>query len=332
MVRDAALGIVVCADLGGAVTGGDHGLALGGDAVKVLLVLHVVETGTEFLHGPFGVLDLGTLLLALHHYSGGDVGEADGRIGGVNPLSAGTGCTEEVFTDIGRVQLYVELACLGEHRYGGGRSLDTALGFGLRHPLHAVHAALVLHSAVHSVGTGRKLEHYLLVAARGAEALVGYLQLPALDFGIVLIHAEEVAGKDRRLVAAGTAADFHDGVLAVVGIGRDEQKFDVLLHVGQFAFDFGNLLAGHVLEVGIALVHEHVLRRGQVIHGLLVLKTGLDDRFQLLVVLVKLHVALHVAHYLGAGQLFLQGRELVLQRQHLFQQCVLACHYLISFM
>ena len=260
------------------------------------------------------------------------MGEADCRIGGVDPLSAGTGCAEEVFADICGVELDVELAGLGENCHGGGRSLDTALGFGLRHPLHAVHAAFVLHSTVHSVGVGGQLEHHLLVASRGAETLVGYLQFPALDFSIVLIHAEEVAREYRRLVTAGTAADFNDGILAVVRIGRNEQKFDVLLHLGQLALYFCNLLAGHVLEVGIALVHEHVLRRGQVIHGLLVLQAGLDYGFQLLVVLVKLHVALHVAHYLGAGQLFLQGRELVLQRQHLFQQCVLACHYLISFM
>ena len=148
----------------------------------------------------------------------------------------------------------------------------------------------------------------------------------------MLVHAEEVACKDGSLVAAGTATYFHNGILAVVGIGRNEQELDILLHIGQFAFDFGDFLTGHVLQVRVALIHEHVLSGGQVFHGLLILETRLDDGLQLLVVLVELHVALHVAHYLGAGQLLLQRRELVLQRQHFFQQCVLACHYLISFM
>ena len=36
------------------------------------------------------------------------------------------------------------------------------------------------------------------------------LGLPALGLGVVLVHLEQVAGEQRRLVAAGAGADFHD--------------------------------------------------------------------------------------------------------------------------
>ena len=58
MVRDAALRVVVGTDLGGTVSGGNHSLALCGNAVKILLMLQVVEPGTEFLERPVLVLEL----------------------------------------------------------------------------------------------------------------------------------------------------------------------------------------------------------------------------------------------------------------------------------
>ena len=164
MVGDTALGIIVGADLRAAVARGHHGLALGGDTVKIFLVLHVVQTGTEFGHGPFGILDLGAFLLALHHDSGRDVGETHCGVSGVDALSAGAGSAEKVFADIRRIEFHVEFVCLREDGDRCCGSLDAALGFGLRNPLYAVHTALVFHGAVHAVGAG-KLEHHLLVAS-----------------------------------------------------------------------------------------------------------------------------------------------------------------------
>ena len=58
MVRYAGLGVVVCANLSGAVSGGYHCLAFCSDAVKVLLVLHVVQTCTELGHCAVKVFEL----------------------------------------------------------------------------------------------------------------------------------------------------------------------------------------------------------------------------------------------------------------------------------
>ena len=58
VVGDAPLRIVVGANLGRAVAGADHCLALGGDVVDVLLVLLVVDEGAQAAQGTFLVLGL----------------------------------------------------------------------------------------------------------------------------------------------------------------------------------------------------------------------------------------------------------------------------------
>ena len=52
----------------------------------------------------------------------------------------------------------------------------------------------------------------------------------------MLIHAEKVARKYGSFIAAGAASDFHQGVLAVVGIGRNQQELYILLHIRKFLF------------------------------------------------------------------------------------------------
>ena len=64
-----------------------------------------------------------------------------------------------------------------------------------------------------------------LVAAGLALALRQHLDLPAVEVGIALVHAEEIAGEQRRLVAAGAGADFEDGALLVGGVlGQQQQR------------------------------------------------------------------------------------------------------------
>ncbi len=65
--------------------------------------------------------------------------------------SSGTGGAEEVFADIGRIELDIELTGFREHGHGSGRCLDAALGFRLGHALYAVHAGFVFHHAVYAV-------------------------------------------------------------------------------------------------------------------------------------------------------------------------------------
>jgi hypothetical protein len=78
-----------------------------------------------------------------------------------------------------------------------------------RHALDAVHAALELQPAEHAVAGDRGDD--LLVAAHLAFGDAVDLDLPALQRRVALVHAEQVAGEQRGLVAAGAGADFEDG-------------------------------------------------------------------------------------------------------------------------
>ena len=55
-----------------------------------------------------------------------------------------------------------------------------------------------------------------------------HLDLPALLGGIALVHAEQVAGEQRGLVAAGAGADFEDGVALVHRVFGQQREADFL--------------------------------------------------------------------------------------------------------
>ena len=67
-----------------------------------------------------------------------------------------------------------------------------------------------------------------LESAERAFARRDDLDAPALAFGIALIHAEEIAGEERRLVAAGSGADFENGAFFIRRILRQERDLQLL--------------------------------------------------------------------------------------------------------
>jgi len=71
-------------------------------------------------------------------------------------------------------------------------------------------------------------------------------------------------------------------------------------------FQFGDLLARHFAHLLVLVVGEHVLRFGQIGQGRAETFRRLDDRFQLLVVLVQLHELFHVGDHFGVGELLPQ--------------------------
>ena len=60
-----------------------------------------------------------------------------------------------------------------------------------------------------------------------AGTLAQDLDFPALRFRIARIHAEQIAGEDRRLVAAGAGAHLEEDVAVVVRILRNEQALQL---------------------------------------------------------------------------------------------------------
>src|SRR5207249_4059504 len=98
---------------------------------------------------------------------------------------------------------------------------------GDRHALDPVDAALELEPAPRAAALDEE-DHVLETAGAG---LAGghHLDLPALALGVLRVHARQVSGEERRLVAARTRADLDEDVLVVVGVARQEQALQLLL-------------------------------------------------------------------------------------------------------
>ena len=96
---------------------------------------------------------------------------------------------------------------------------------GVGHALHAVHAGFELQLGEHAAAA--HLGDDFLEAAHRALADREHLGLPALRGGVALVHAEQVAGEQRGLVAAGAGADFQDRVVLVHRVLRQQRQPDL---------------------------------------------------------------------------------------------------------
>ena len=122
----------------------------------------------------------------------------------------------------------VDLLGLGQHQDAGRAGVHPALRLGDRHPLDAVHAALELQQAVRRLARlGRALGLHRdgdgLVAAEVGLGGVEDLDLPAPLLGVPGVHAQQVAGEQRRLLAALAGLHLEDRVLVVGRVARHQQ-------------------------------------------------------------------------------------------------------------
>ena len=65
------------------------------------------------------------------------------------------------------------------------------------------------------------------------------LDFPALLGRVALVHAEQIAGKQRRLVAAGPGADFENDVALVHGVFGNEREPQPLFELRAPRFKLG---------------------------------------------------------------------------------------------
>ena len=226
MIGDAALREVVGADLLGSLAGAHLAAAILRDGFLLLAHLDLVEPRAQHLHRLRAILDLRLLVLLRDDQPGRQVRDSDRRVRRVHALAAGSARAERIDADVLLVDLDVDFLGFGQHRDGGRGRVDPAAAFGRRHALDAVDAALVLQLAVDALALDRR--DGFLDAADAGLAERHHLELPALALGEAAVHAEQLAGKERRLVAAGAGADFEQDVLLVVGILRQQQDAHLL--------------------------------------------------------------------------------------------------------
>ncbi len=160
----------------------------------------------------------------------------------LTPWPPGPGRAVHVDAQVVVVDLHLGGLHLGHHEHAGGRGVHPSLGLGDRHPLHPVDATLELEHAVGGVvrigGTGCLHRHGdRLVAAQVGLLGVEHLDLPATSLGELGVHPEQVAGEQRRLLAALAGLDLDQGVRGVVGVARGEQPGEPFLHLGELSRD-----------------------------------------------------------------------------------------------
>ncbi len=143
----------------------------------------------------------------------------------------GPGGAVDVDLQVVLVDLDLDLLRLRQHGDGRRRGVDAALRLGLRHALHAVGAALVLEDRVGALALDR--EGHLLEAAHLGRRLREHLGREAALLGVAGQHLVEVAGEQRRLVAAGPGADLDQDVLGVVRVALDHRQPDLLFQLLQ---------------------------------------------------------------------------------------------------
>jgi len=107
--------------------------------------------------------------------------------------------------------------------------VDAPLRLGFRDPLDAVGAALELEDRVGAIAFDR--EGHLLETTGLRRRLREHLGREPTQLGVASEHFEEVAGEQRRLVAAGAGADLDDHVLGVVGVTLDHRQPDLLFQL-----------------------------------------------------------------------------------------------------
>jgi hypothetical protein len=148
VVGDPVLRVVVGADPLRAVDGADLAApGLAGLRVRLLLGGRE-EPGAQDAQGLLLVLQLALLVLAADDDPGRHVGDAHGRVGGVDALAAGAAAPEDVDAQVVVVDDHVDLLGLGHHEHAGGGGVHAALRLRDRDPLHPVDTALELQQGV----------------------------------------------------------------------------------------------------------------------------------------------------------------------------------------
>ncbi len=207
------------------------------------------------------------------------MGDPDRRVGGVDRLAAGARGAVDVDPQVVGVDLDLDVLRLRGDQHAGRGGVDPALRLGRRHPLHPVHAALVLQPSPHALAglgaTGLHRDLDVLVAAEVGLVGVDDLGLPADLLRVAEVHPQQVPGEQRRLLTALARLDLKDHVLVVVGVARDQQQPQVL---GEFV---APLLQRLDLGVEVRVVGGQLAGGLDVLAGLPPGAVGGGDRGQL---------------------------------------------------
>ncbi len=182
-----------------------------------------------------------------------------------------------VYLQVRRVDIYLNVADLGQHGHGGGARVYAPAGLRLGHALHTVDAALVLETRVGP----RALDHeaYLLYPAELGLVYVGDGDLETVRLGVHCVHAVKAVGEERALLPADARAYLDYYVALVVRVFRHQQLAQPVREGSPAPFRILILLSRHLAQLRI---REEPLGLGHVVAALEIFPRALSHRRELL--------------------------------------------------
>src|SRR5437667_7329541 len=138
--------------------------------------------------------------------------------------------------------------------------MDAALLLGDGDALYAVHARLVAQRPVRFGSTCG--ENGFLQTAECSFGERQNVDLPATTLAEARVHAKQIGGKQRRLVAAGARTDLDDGIAIVEGVAGGEQLGERRLQTVDLGTEPLDVGARELRQLGV-LVGEDFTRLSQ---------------------------------------------------------------------
>src|SRR3989440_302734 len=300
VVGHAALAEVVGANPLAPLAGADLRLAVGGHGRLLLLLRALQQAGLQHAHRLRTVLDLRALVLARHDDPGRDVRDAHRGVGGVDALTAGARRAIDVHAQILLLHPHVHVLGLRQHGHRHGGGVDAAARLGDRHTLHPVDAALELEPAPRAAALHEQDD--VLETADAGGAPVHHLDLPALRLRVLGVHARELGGEQRRLVAAGAGADLDEDVPVVVGILGEDELLQLVFERGLARGQLVDLALRQLGQLAIAALGQDVPGLAEPLEDVLVLGELLDDLLNVGVLFTQARVLGLLAEDRGVGE------------------------------
>src|SRR5215469_5192863 len=178
--------------------------------------------------------------------------DADRGIGLVDVLAARARGAVGIDAQIRRIDLdLIDLIELRENRHGARRGVDAPLRLGGGHALHTVRTGLELQPRERPLAGDATDD--LAIATVLARALAEHLRAEAPGFGIARLHAVEIAGEDRGLVAAGSGPHLEEDVALIARIAGQQQLAQLELFGLERARQERELLAAESAHAGISV-------------------------------------------------------------------------------
>ena len=317
VVRHPSLRKIIGTDALTAVTGTHLAPAIRRNCMFLCLTGLVKHTGPQHLHRLFLILELGFLILALHHDARRQMRDADSRLRTVDVLSARTGCTVGVDAQIIRIDLDLNILDLRQHCYRNRRRMDTPARLRDRHPLNPMRTALVFQLAVRAKASYH--ERDFLETANLRRIRIDKLRAPPLTLSKTRIHPEQIAGKQSCLIAAHAAADLHDDILIIIWVLRQQQDWQLLIQYSLLLLEIGQFFLYKLAHLIIQRLIEHRPIIGDSLNHLLIDAKLLHDWRQTGMLLAIALPALNILNGIRVTDQRLQLHIFILNSLKLFE-------------